>query len=146
MIVVVTPRQWANLVTSLGVGEPVAEVERTRRINFTDDDGLRFANRDALFPIFDYAIGNRSFQALTTALDAGGVVYSTYQTMLDAAHDRNLVTDNPIFSPAMQVPANPSGFAYPAAGAFATVPELERQRSRTGTPASARRAPKRPTY
>jgi 2-methylfumaryl-CoA isomerase len=37
-----------------------------------------------------------------------------------------LVTNNPIFA----ATDNPSGFAYPAAGAFATVPQLERLRPR----------------
>src|SRR3546814_15596111 len=43
--------------------------------------------------------------------------------MLDAANDPALVANNPIFGAA----DNPSGFAYPAAGAFATVPQMERQ-------------------
>jgi 2-methylfumaryl-CoA isomerase len=43
--------------------------------------------------------------------------------MLDAANDPALVADNPIFGSA----ANPSGFAYPAAGAFATIPQSERE-------------------
>jgi 2-methylfumaryl-CoA isomerase len=50
--------------------------------------------------------------------------------MLDAAQDARLVAENPIFGSA----SNPSGFAYPAAGSFATVPTLER-----GAPASAPR-------
>ena len=43
--------------------------------------------------------------------------------MSDAVRDPALVADNPIFGRA----ANPSGFDYPAAGAFATMPQLERQ-------------------
>jgi len=42
--------------------------------------------------------------------------------MLEAARDPALVGENPIFGQA----ANPSGLAYPAAGAFATVPQLDR--------------------
>jgi 2-methylfumaryl-CoA isomerase len=42
--------------------------------------------------------------------------------MLEAAHDPKLVGDNPIFGDS----ANPSGLAYPAAGAFATIPQLDR--------------------
>ncbi len=42
--------------------------------------------------------------------------------MLDAANDPALVADNPIFAEAV----NPSGFSYPAAGSFATVPQLAR--------------------
>ena len=43
--------------------------------------------------------------------------------MLDAAHDPRLVGDNPIFD---MFDANPSGIGYPAAGAFATLPDLDR--------------------
>ena len=122
MIVVVTPRHWSKLLEALGIAEAVAAVEAARGVSFARDDGLRFANRDALFPIFEAAIGARSHADLAAALDAGGVVHSAYRTMLDAARDPVLVGDNPIFGEA----ANPSGFAYPAAGAFATVPRLDR--------------------
>lgn len=122
MIVVVTPRQWANLVAALGLGEAVAGIEAARGVSFARDDGLRFTHRDALFPLFEAAIAALSHADLASALDAGGVVHSTYRTMLDAARDPVLVGDNPIFGHA----DNPSGVAYPAAGAFATVPQMER--------------------
>lgn len=122
MIVVVTHRQWANLVAALGLGEAIAAVESERGVSFAADDGLRYTHRDALFPLFDAAIGARTHADLSAAFDAGGIVHSAYRTMSDAARDPRLVTDNPIFGAA----ANPSGIAYPAAGAFATVPGLER--------------------
>lgn len=123
MIVVVTHRQWANLVAALGLGEAIAAVESERGVSFAADDGLRYTHRDALFPLFDAAIGARTHADLSAAFDAGGIVHSAYRTMSDAARDPRLVTDNPIFGEA----ANPSGIAYPAAGAFATVPGLERR-------------------
>src|SRR3546814_14747853 len=43
--------------------------------------------------------------------------------MIEAVEDPALVADNPLFGNA----DNPSGFAYPAAGAFATLPQRERQ-------------------
>ena len=110
-------------MAALGLQQAVAAVEVERGVSFAKDDGLRFTHRDALFPLFDRAIGERTHAELTAALDAGGVVHSAYRTMLDAAKDPELVTNNPIFGAA----ENPSGFAYPAAGAFATVPQLERQ-------------------
>lgn len=126
MIVVVTPRQWANLVEALGLKQAIAAVEAERGVSFAKDDGLRFTHRDALFPLFDQAIGARKHAELAAALDEGGIVHSAYRTMLDAANDRELVAENPIFGTAQ----NPSGFSYPAAGAFATVPQLERQAPR----------------
>ena len=122
MIVVVTPRQWKNLVSALGLGDAVAATEAARNVSFATDDGLRFAHRDALFPLFETAIAARSHADLAAALDAGGVVHSSYRTMLEAARDPQLVGSNPIFGQA----ANPSGVDYPAAGAFATVPQLDR--------------------
>ena len=123
MIVVVTPRQWANLVAALGLREAIAALEAARGVTFATDDGLRFAHRDALYPMFERAVAARSLKDLTAAFDAGGIVHSLYRTMLDAVQDRALVADNPIFGQA----DNPSGFAYPAAGAFATLPQDARQ-------------------
>ncbi|MBL9068979.1 MAG: CoA transferase [Sphingopyxis sp.] len=123
MIVVVTPRQWANLIAALNLGEAVAAVEAARGVSFAKDDGLRFTHRDALYPLFERAIAARDHADLAAAFDAGGIVHSPYRTMLDAANDPALVADNPIFGSA----ANPSGFAYPAAGAFATIPQAERE-------------------
>ena len=127
MIVVVTPRQWANLITALDLGEAVAAIEAARGVSFAKDDGLRFDHRDALYPLFERAIAARDHEDLAAAFDAGGIVHSPYRTMLDAANDPALVADNPIFGPIRGGAANPSGFAYPAAGAFATIPQADRQ-------------------
>ncbi|MBE1528244.1 2-methylfumaryl-CoA isomerase [Sphingopyxis sp. OAS728] len=123
MIVVVTPRQWANLVAALDLGDAIAAIEMERDVSFATDDGLRFIHRDALYPLFEHAIGTRDHTDLAAVFDAGGIVHSPYRTMHDAVRDPALVADNPIFGHA----ANPSGFAYPAAGAFATLPQAERQ-------------------
>jgi 2-methylfumaryl-CoA isomerase len=123
MIVVVTPRQWANLVTALKLEDAIAAIEAERGVSFAKDDGLRFNHRDALYPLFEAAIGARTHADLSAAFDAGGIVHSAYRTMLDAANDPALVANNPVFGSA----ANPSGFDYPAAGSFATVPQLDRQ-------------------
>ncbi|WP_411291505.1 CoA transferase [Sphingorhabdus sp.] len=123
MIVVVTHRQWANLIAALGLTDAVGAVEAERGVSFAKDDGLRFEHRDALFPLFEAAIGALDHAAMVTVFDAAGVVHSAYKTMLDAAHDSCLVGDNPIFSAS---DANPSGLAYPAAGAFGTIPQLQR--------------------
>ncbi len=128
MIVVVTPRQWANLVAALKLDEAVAALEAARGVSFAKDDGLRFNHRDALYPLFEAAIAARSHADLAAAFDAGGIVHSAYRTMKDAVADPDLVANNPVFGEA----ANPSGFAYPAAGSFATVPQMER-----GAPQSA---------
>ena len=126
MIVVVTPRQWANLVAALDLDKPVAAIEAARGVSFASDDGLRFTHRDALYPLFEAAIAKRDHDDLAAAFDAGGIVHSPYRTMVEAVQDPVLVADNPIFGAV----ANPSGFAYPAAGAFATLPQAERRAPR----------------
>lgn len=123
MIVVVTPRQWTNFVATLNLESAVAALEAERGVSFAKDDGLRFTHRDALFPMFAAAIAARNHAELAATFDAGGIVHSAYRTMQDAVNDPALVANNPVFGTA----TNPSGFDYPAAGSFATVPQMERQ-------------------
>ena len=59
MIVVVTPRQWANLVSALGLESAVAGLETALGVSFARDDGLRFTHRDQLYPLFEAAIAAR---------------------------------------------------------------------------------------
>jgi 2-methylfumaryl-CoA isomerase len=126
MIVVVTHRQWANLIAALGLGEAVARIEAERGVSFAHDDGLRYTHRDALFPLFEAAIGARAHAELAAAFDAAGIVHSAYRTMHEAVHDPALVAENPIFGTS----PNPSGATYPAAGAFATLPGTPREAPR----------------
>jgi 2-methylfumaryl-CoA isomerase len=123
MIVVVTPRQWTNLLSALNLTEAVAAIEAARGVSFAKDDGLRFTHRDALYPLFEAAIGAQDMADLVPLFDAGGIVHSPYRTMKDAVQDPDLVANNPIFGAA----ANPSGFDYPAAGSFGTIPQMDRQ-------------------
>ncbi len=123
MIVVVTHRQWANLLSALGLAHAVHAVETECGVSFANDDGVRFEHRDALFPLFERAIGVLDHASLAALLDERGVVHSAYRTMLDAAHDPRLVGNNPMFA---NFDANPSGLGYPAAGAFATIPQMQR--------------------
>ena len=132
MIVVVTPRQWTNLVEILGLGAAIADYEARQCVSFARDDGLRFLHRDALFSLFEAAIGARAHADLAAAFDLAGVVHSTYRTMAEAARDPALVDDNPIFGLRPDNVGNPSGLCYPAAGPFATLPARSR-----GAPAAA---------
>jgi len=123
MIVVVTHRQWANLIQAFGLNAQVEGIEAERGVSFAKDDGLRFEHRDALYPLFERAIGLLDHAMMASKLDAAAIVHSAYRTMLDAAHDPRLVGHNPMFSASG---TNPSGFIYPAAGAFGTIPQMQR--------------------
>jgi 2-methylfumaryl-CoA isomerase len=128
MVVVVTPRQWSNLLTALDLEADIAALEVARGVSFATDDGLRYMHRDALYPLFERAIGARDHAELAAKLDAASIVHSAYRTMLDAARDDRLVTNNPIFS---QSGSNPSGFTYPAAGSIGTIPQMSRSDARS---------------
>lgn len=128
MVVVVTSRQWSNLLTALDLEADIAALEVATGVSFATDDGLRYMHRDALYPLFERAIGARDHAELAAKLDAAGIVHSAYRTMLDAARDDRLVTNNPIFS---QSDSNPSGFIYPAAGSIGTIPQMSRRDARS---------------
>jgi 2-methylfumaryl-CoA isomerase len=122
MIMAITPRQWTGLVKVLEIAQDVASIEAQRGVSFDKDEGIRFEHRDALFPLVEARVAAWDYAALKSALDGVGGCYGPYQTMHEAAHDPGLVGNNPIFGRA----ANPSGFDYPAAGSFATLPGLDR--------------------
>jgi 2-methylfumaryl-CoA isomerase len=122
MVMAITPRQWAGLVKVLDIAPDVAAIEAKRGVTFDRDEGIRFQHRDLLFPLVETKIERWNYSDLKAALDAVGGCYGPYQTMFDAARDPLLVGANPIFGRA----DNPSGFDYPAAGSFATIPHIER--------------------
>jgi len=123
MVVAINDRQWAGLVRSLGLGDGVARLEDLLGLVFAHDDGARFTHREALFAMIAREITGRDHADLGAAFDANGVVHTRYLTMVEAAQDPRLVTENPMFA---ELASNPSGFAYPAAGTFATLPASER--------------------
>jgi 2-methylfumaryl-CoA isomerase len=122
MVMAITPRQWAGLVKVLSIAPDIAAIEAERGVTFGGDEGVRFEHRDLLFPLVEARIARWDFTDLKSALDGVGGCYGPYQTMFDAARDPLLVGANPIFGRT----DNPSGFDYPAAGSFATIPQIER--------------------
>lgn len=122
MIMALTPRQWSGLVSVLRIEAEVAAIEAQQGISLARDEGLRFVHRDALFALVETKVREREWAELDAAMAAAGCCYGPYQTMAEAARDPALVVENPVFGHA----ANPSGFDYPAAGAFATIPQHQR--------------------
>lgn len=123
MIVAINERQWQGLVTALEIGPELTALEVARGVTFSGDEGARYVNREGIFAIIERAVGCLDFTAAAERLTAHNVVHSGYQAMPEAVTDPRLVTANPIFSPGT---GNPSGFDYPAAGAFATLQGYER--------------------
>ncbi len=123
MIMAITPKQWAGLVSVLAIEPEVSAIEVQRGVSFAKDEGQRFRHRDVLFPLIEAQVVKWTWADLDQAFGAEGCCYGPYQTMLEAARDPALVTENPVFNETN----NPSGISYPAAGAFATLPQMKRQ-------------------
>lgn len=123
MVMAITPRQWTGLVKVLGISAEIAAIEAVHSVSFAKDEGVRFEHRAALFSLVESRISVRTHDDLKAAFDANGCCYGPYQTMKQAVHDPVLVGSNPIFGAA----ENPSGLAYPAAGAMSSIPQLDRQ-------------------
>ncbi|GAA4353705.1 2-methylfumaryl-CoA isomerase [Variovorax defluvii] len=123
MLVAITSRQWTGLVESLDLQAPVAALEATLGVSFKADEGQRFIHREALFPLFERAVGALPLPELRARFEARGVLWSTYQTLSAAiAQDPRLSLDTPLFA----MLDHPSGLRYPAPGAAATFGGAER--------------------
>jgi len=129
MVVAITRRQWTGLVASLGLQPAVAALEVSLQQSFERDEGLRFTHRDALFPLFERAIGARTLAEASAAFDANDVCWGRYRTLSQGlAGDSRLSLDAELFTHLQ----HPSGLSYPAPGAmgrFGGVPRLPAARA-----------------
>lgn len=117
MVVAITGRQWSGLVEALELKEPVAAIESALGVSFTANEGERFTHREALFPLFEKAIGALSLADVRRIFDSNSVLWSPYQTLTEAIeNDPRLSLSAPLFSMLEQ----PSGLSYPVPGAAAS--------------------------
>ncbi|MDT0506439.1 CoA transferase [Novosphingobium sp. MMS21-SN21R] len=123
MIVAINERQWQGLVRALDLSSAVAGLEAAFGVSLSGDDGVRFRHRDAIFAVLEKAIAAITHAELVERLDVEGVTHGPYNTLPQAMQDERLFTANPLFTMSNN---NPSGLAYPAAGAIATIPQMER--------------------
>lgn len=119
MVAALTAKQWSALVDAFGVAEGIAALAAQAGVSFATSDHHRFTHREALFALFQSAAGVTDYADLAARLTRAGATFERYRSMHEAANDPELVANNPLFGPS---PANPSGFAYPAARSFANVP------------------------
>ncbi|MGY6550625.1 MAG: CoA transferase [Erythrobacter sp.] len=119
MVAALTPKQWSGLVKAFDLADGIAALEGELGVRFADGDTPRFVHRERLFALFQQAAEARNYADLAAAMKAEGCTFERYRTAFEAANDRQLVADNPLFGPA---PANPSGFDYPATRSFANLP------------------------
>ena len=106
MIVAITARQWADLVSGLEIGAEIAAIETDLGVSFERDEGLRYQHRDRLWPVFERAFSSRSFDELTAQFEAGGVCWAPYRSVLEAARSRDRFG---MVTPWMTEVAHPSG-------------------------------------
>jgi 2-methylfumaryl-CoA isomerase len=130
MLVAITARQWGGLLEVLGLAGEVAALEAELGVTFAQDEGVRFAHRHRLLPLFEGALAARDLADMVPAFERLGVCWAPYQPLDQALDDPRLFAGNPVFSPTAQ----PSGMTYPAPGAAAVLPQDSR--------APARPAPK----
>ncbi|MDP3659407.1 CoA transferase [Phenylobacterium sp.] len=122
MVVALTARQWSGLLKVLGIGDAVAALQQSLGVSLKDEEA-RFTHREALFPVFEAAIGGRDYADLAAGFDANGVCWGPYQSVHQAVtQDARLFGANPMFSTI----AHPSGLSYPAPGAPAIIPDAVR--------------------
>jgi 2-methylfumaryl-CoA isomerase len=114
MVVAITGRQWTGLVQALALQDAASALESALGVSFAADEGQRFVHREALFPLFEHAIGALPLAELRSRFEANGVLWSTYQTLRTAIEsDPRVSIDAPLFS----MLDHPSGLRYPAPGA-----------------------------
>ncbi|KPQ21428.1 MAG: putative acyl-CoA transferases/carnitine dehydratase [Porphyrobacter sp. HL-46] len=119
MVAALTPKQWSGLVKAFGVEAGIAALEAELGVRFADGDTPRFAHRARLFALFQQAADGMDYATLAARMTTEGCTFERYRTAHEAANDRQLVAENPLFGPS---PANPSGFEYPATRSFANLP------------------------
>lgn len=123
IVVAITPRQWRDLVSLLGLDDPIKAIEMELGVSFAADEGLRFNHRARLFPLFEAAFAQLDTTSLKGQFDARGVCWSPYRSLSDAVADSpGQFRGNPVFEELRQ----PSGLTYPAAGPAATLAGLPR--------------------
>jgi 2-methylfumaryl-CoA isomerase len=126
MLVAITPRQWKGVLKCLGVSDGVANLEAELGVSFAADEGLRYAHRARLFPLFEQGFAGKDLADLVPAFEADGVCWGPYQPLEAAMTDPRLMAGNPLFSQL----EHPSGLAYPAPGFAATLPTDTRRPTR----------------
>ncbi len=98
-IVAVSARQWTGIVAACGIADEVAALEADTGLDFTRVDGDRYLARDRLNPMVAQWCASRTLAEASVALDAQGVCWGRYQSMLElVANDPRCSTENPLYA------------------------------------------------
>lgn len=97
MVVGITTRQWASLLTATGLGDAVAMLAADRQLDFANE-GDRFEAREAITAILVPWFATRTMRQVGSALDEHGVCWGPYQSFQQLVdQDPRCSTDNPMF-------------------------------------------------
>lgn len=122
MLVVLTPRQWSDLLRITRLGDAVEALARALDADLSDE-GERFRHRTVLGALFATWFEQHDTAYVTAALAETRILWSPYRTFNDlAANDAALLREHPLFAPVDQ----PGVGRLLGAGATITV---DRQRS-----------------
>lgn len=98
-LVAVSARQWQSIVAACEIGEEVAALEAETGLDFTRVGGDRYLALDRLNPLVAQWCANHTLAEASAALDAQGVCWGRYQSMLElVANDPRCSTENPLFA------------------------------------------------
>lgn len=98
-LVAVSARQWQSIVVACGIAGEVAALEAETGLDFTRVDGDRYRALDRLNPLVAQWCAKHSLAEASAALDAEGVCWGRYQSMLElVANDPRCSTVNPLFT------------------------------------------------
>lgn len=115
MLVAITPRQWNDLITALGIADEIAIIEKDAGINLSRDDGLRFVHRKTINPLVARIIACHSLAELSSKFLDTNVCWHPYLKLSDALNTNGMFKDNTVFSEV----AHLTGISYPTPGAVA---------------------------
>ncbi len=95
----VSSLEWQGVVAACGIAEEVAALEAETGLDFTRVDGDRYLAQDRLNPLVANWCANHTLAEASAALDAQGVCWGRYQSMLElVADDPRCSTKNPLFA------------------------------------------------
>lgn len=98
MVVGLTTRQWQALCKATGTEAAFAELAGRTGLDL-DEEGARFAARDAIAAALEPWFATRTFAEVTAALDAAGASWGPYQTFTQLVReDVRASSANPLFA------------------------------------------------
>ena len=97
MVVALTERHWADLVSVTGQGEAVAALEKALGCNFSQD-GDRFEYREVLAGLFQHWFARHDADTVAAALRKTSLLWSPYRSFVDLVRPDSPIRRNPMLS------------------------------------------------